>query len=218
MTGCETGIDVGLTVFLVRADGGPVPNPRHSRHAERQLSRAQRRVSRWKQGSTRRRKAMQALANQHQHVQRQRGDVHHKTALTLVREYDTISLEDLQVRTLVRRPQALPDGNGGYLTNGARRKAGLNQSINDAGWSAFRCILVCTAVWASTRVQAISPASTSQDCSGRGECAEKSLSVRTQVCPRCGLVLDRDENAAVTMLRAGQAPQALAWPVGASVA
>jgi putative transposase len=54
-------------------------------------------------------------------------------------------------------------------------------------------------------VLAVPPAFTSQDCSGCGERVPKSLSVRTHVCPACGLVLDRDENAAKNILRAGQA-------------
>jgi putative transposase len=218
LTGRETGIDVGLKVFLVRADGEPVENPRHYRRAERQLRRAQRRVARRKKGSHRRRKAVALLKRTHQHVQRQRRDFHHKTALRLVRAYDVLYVEGLQVRTMVRRPQAVPDGNGGYLKNGASRKAGLNTSINDAGWNAFRIILACKAEWAGKRVQAIPPAYTSQDCSGCGERVRKSLSVRTHVCPHCGLVLDRDENAAVNILRAGQARQAPTWPAAASVA
>jgi putative transposase len=218
VTGRETGIDVGLKVFLMTAEGEEVANPRHYRRAERQLARAQRRVSRRKKGSKRRRKAVALLRRKHQHVQRQRRDFHHKTALALVREYDVIYLEDLQVRNMVRRPKAMPDGNGGYLKNGASRKAGLNTSINDAGWNAFRIILACKAAWAGKRVEAIPPAYTSQDCSGCGERVEKSLSVRTHICPRCGLVLDRDENAAVNIRRAGQARQAPTWPGAASVA
>jgi putative transposase len=218
LTGCKPGIDVGLQVFLVRADGEPVENPRHYRRAERPLRRAQRRVSRRKKGRTRRRKAVASLKRRHQHVLRQRRDFQHKTALTWVREYDRISLDDLQIRNMVRRPEAMPDGNGGYLKNGASRKAGLNTSIHDAGWNAFRQILACKAAWAGTRVEAIPPASTSQDCSGCGERGEKSLSLRTHVCPRCGLVRDRDENAALNILRAGQARQARTPPVGPYVA
>jgi putative transposase len=80
-TGQETGIDVGLKVFLITADGEVVENPRYYRKAERRLARAQRRVSRRKQGSKRRRKAVQPLKRHHQQVQRQRRDFHHKTAL-----------------------------------------------------------------------------------------------------------------------------------------
>jgi putative transposase len=157
-------------------------------------------------------------ANRHLKVKRQRHDFQHKAALDLVREYDVIYLEALQIRNLSRRPRAKPDGNGGYLKNGASRKAGLNKSIQDAGWYAFRRILTCKAAWAGKRVEAIPPAFTTQDCSGCGERIYKSLSVRTHVCTSCGLILDRDENAAHNILRAGQARQARTWPAGASVA
>jgi putative transposase len=69
----------------------------------------------------------------------------------------------------------------------------------------FLTILACKAVWAGTRVDAVPPASTSQQCSGCGERVLNSVSMRTPICPCCGLVLDRDVNAALTMLRAGQA-------------
>jgi putative transposase len=117
-------------------------------------------------------------------------------ALTLAREYDTISLEDLQTRNLSRRPQPKPDENGGHLPNGASRKAGLNKSIKDAGWYAFRMILACKAAWAGKRVQVIPPAFTTQACSGYGERVSKTLSVRVHICTNCGLTLDRDENVA----------------------
>jgi IS605 OrfB family transposase len=213
LTGRETGIDVGLKVFLVTAHGDDVENPRHHRKAERGLKKAQRRVSRRKKGSKRWWKAVHQCAKKHQKVKRQRSDFHHKTALTLVREYDVIYLEDLQVRNLSRRPKAKPDGNGGYVHNGASRKAGLNKSIQDAGWSAFRRILTCKAAWAGKRVEAIPPAYTSQDCSGCGERISKSLSVRTHACTNCGLILDRDANAARNILASGRA-----GPSGANVA
>jgi putative transposase len=90
LTGQETGIDVGLKSFLALADGTLVENPRHYRQTEKALKRAQRCVSRRKKGSNRRKKAVKRLARKHQKVARQRRDFHHKTALTLVRQYDTI--------------------------------------------------------------------------------------------------------------------------------
>jgi putative transposase len=206
LTGRETGIDVGLTVFLKTAEGQRVANPRHYRKAERALKKAQRRVARRKKGSKRRKKAVKLLAKRHQQVRRQRTDFHHKTALDLLRQYDTIYLEDLQVHNMSRRPapQPQPDGSGGYLHNGASAKAGLKKSINDAGWYAFRLILACKAAWAGKRVEAVPPAYTSQDCSGCGKRVRKSLSVRTHVCPHCGLILDRDENAALNIQWRGQ--------------
>jgi putative transposase len=163
-------------------------------------------VSRRKKGSKRRCKAVALLKRTHQHVQRQRRDFHHKTALLLLRTCDTVYLEDLRVANMVRNHR-------------------LAQSISDAGWAAFRVILEGKAAYAGRRVVAVPPAYTSQECSGCGERVRKSLSVRTHVCLRCGLVLDRDENAALNILRlgqelsrAGQARQAPTWPVAASVA
>jgi putative transposase len=204
LTGNETGIDVGLKVFLVTADGEMGANPRHYRKAEKQLAKANKRVSRRKKGSNRRKKAVRLLAKKHQHVRRQRTDLHHKTALTLVRTYDVVYYEAILPANLSRRPAPVPDGNGGYLQNGAGRKAGLNKSIHDAGWGHFLAILAYKAAWAGKRAEAVSPAYTSQDCSGCGERVSKSLSVRTHVCPSCGLILDRDANAARNIQWRGQ--------------
>ena len=191
VTGRETGIDVGLKVFLITADGEVVENPRLHRRGEKKLAKAQRRVSKRKQGSHRRRKAVGLLQRAHQHVKRQRLDFHHKTALSLLRQYDTISLEDLRVANMVRNRH-------------------LAKSISDAGWAQFRTILDAKAACAGRRVVAVPAHYTSQDCSGCGVRVPKSLSVRTHVCTSCGLVLDRDENAARNIQWAGQALRGLA--------
>src|SRR5260221_6873897 len=191
LTGQETGIDVGLKVFIITANGEVVENPRHYRKAEKQVAKAQRRVSRRKKGSTRRKKAVALLRRKHQTIQRQRRDFHHKVALALLRRYDVISLEDLQVRNMARNHH-------------------LAKSISDASWGQFRTILTFKAACAGKWVIAVPPAFTSQDCSGCGERVPKSLSVRTHVCPSCGLVMDRDENASLNILRASQALRGLA--------
>jgi putative transposase len=185
-TGRETGIHVGLKVFLVTAEGEAVENPRHYRKAEKRLVKAQKRVSRRQKGGNRRKKAVLLLARAHQHVKRQRRDHQHKTALGLLRTYDMIYLEDLRVANLVRNRH-------------------LAKSISDAGWAQFRSILDAKAAWAERRVLAVPPHFTSQDCSGCGARVLKSLSVRTHVCPSWGLVLDRDVNAARNIQRARQA-------------
>ncbi|HEV2457864.1 MAG TPA: transposase, partial [Ktedonobacterales bacterium] len=205
-TAHATGIDGGLTVCLISAAGESVENPRQYRKAEQQLAQAQRRVSRRKTGSKRRRKAVKLLARKHQQVKRQRTDFHHKAALALLRQYDVVYLEDLQVRNLVRNCH-------------------LAKSSSEAGWAAFRTILDAKAACAGRQVIAVPAQYTSQDCSGvlpdGSRCPQrvaKSLSVRTHVCPACGPVLDCDEHAALTMRRAGQARQAPTWPGAASVA
>jgi putative transposase len=205
-TGQETGIDLGLESFATLANGEPIANPRIYRVAERHLRRAQRRVSRRTKGSHRRRKAVHLLARAHQRVRRTRADFHHKTALGLVRAYDTIYHEDLQTANMLRNHH-------------------LAKSIADAGWSAFASILSFKAVEAGKTVVAVPPAFTSQACSGCGVLVLKGLSVRWHSCPDCGTSLHRDHNAARNILRlgqerraAGQAVQARTWPVGASVA
>jgi putative transposase len=208
LTGQETGIDVGLESFATLADGAMVHNPRCYRKAEAYLRRCARRVSRRKRGSNRRKKAVKLLAKAHLKVKRQRQDVHHKTALQLVRQYDTVYFEDLQMANMVRNHH-------------------LAKSIQDAGWSAFLSILVFKAAFAGKQAVAVPPARTSQTCSGCGREVWKGLSVRWHRCPYedCGASLHRDHNAALNILALGkqrsgarQAPQASTWPAGASVA
>jgi putative transposase len=190
-TGQETGIDVGLESFATLANGAMIHNPRCSRTAERYLAKCQRRVSRRKKGSHRRRKAVCWLARAHQTVRLQRQDFHHKTALSLVRQYDTIYHEDLRVANMVRNPH-------------------LAKSISDAGWSAFLAILSFKAANAGRSVVAVDPAFTSQACSGCGVVVKKGLSVRWHTCPDCGTSLHRDHNAALNIQWRGQRLRGLA--------
>jgi putative transposase len=142
-------------------------------------------VSRHKKGSHRRRKAVVLLAKAHQHVRNQRRDFHHREAAQLVKAYDVIYYEELQVASMVQNHS-------------------LAKSISDAGWAAFLAILAFKAAGAGKRVQAVNPAFTSQRCSGCGVIVQKGLSVRWHSCPGCGTSLHRDHNAALNMLRLGQ--------------
>jgi putative transposase len=184
-TGQETGIDLGVEAFATLADGTMLHNPRCSRRAERYLAKCQRRVSRRTKGSHRRKKAVRVLAKAHQTVQRQRADFHHKAALALVRQFDTIYHEDLRIANMVRNHH-------------------LAKSISDAGWGAFLAILNFKAANAGRSVQAVDPAYTSQACSGCGVIVSKGLSVRWHACPDCGTSLHRDHNAAKNIQWRGQ--------------
>jgi putative transposase len=184
-TGKETGIDLGLEAFATLATGERIYAPACYRKAERYLKKCQRRVARRNKGSHRRRKAVQLLAKMHQTVARQRADFHHKTALAMVRQYDTIYHEGLRVGNLVKNHH-------------------LAKSISDAGWSAFLSILSFEAVCAGRSVVAVDPAYTSQACSGCGVLVTKGLSVRWHICPECGTSLHRDENAARNIQWRGQ--------------
>src|SRR5689334_6938215 len=146
-TGQETGIDLGIEAFATLSDGTRIFHPGWYRQAERALKTAQRRVSRRKRGSNRRRKAVALLAKAHQQVRRQRRDFHHKTALAIVQQNDTIYHEDLQTANMVKNHH-------------------LAKSIQDAGWAAFLSILSYKAACAGRKVIAVNPAYTSQTCSG----------------------------------------------------
>src|SRR5258707_2641663 len=136
LTGEETGIDLGLESFATLADGSQIANPRIFRVAEMNLKRAQRRMSRRVKGSKRRRKAVTLLAKAHARVRRARADFHHKTALALVRQYDTIYHEDLQPANMVKNHH-------------------LAKRISDAGGSGFLTILSFKAVEAGKTVGAV---------------------------------------------------------------
>jgi putative transposase len=183
--GQETGIDLGLEAFATLSDGTRIFHPGWYRKAERALKTAQRRVSRRKKGSSKRRKAVQLLAKAHLKVKRQRQDFHHKTALVLLQQNDTIYHEDLQTANMLRNHH-------------------LAKSIQDAGWSAFLGILSFKAACAGRKVVAVHPAFTSQTCSGCGVIVSKGLSVRWHSCPECGTSLHRDHNAAKNIERLGQ--------------
>lgn len=184
-TGQETGIDLGLESFVTFSDGSVIHTPRCYRKAERRLKAAQRRVSRRKQGSHRRKKAVKLLSKAHLKVKRQRQDFHQKAALTLIQQYDTIYHETLQVASMLKNHH-------------------LAKSIQDAGWSRFLSILSAKAVWAGRRVIAVNPAYTSQTCSGCGAMVTKGLSIRWHSCLDCGTSLHRDHNAAKNIERLGQ--------------
>jgi putative transposase len=182
MTGASIGIDVGLKAFCTDSNGNTIDNPRFYRKAEKKLKKLHRRVSRCEKKSKNRKKAQKKLAKSHLKVQRQRKDFACKQANAFVSSHDLIAYENLKIRNMVKN-----------------RK--LAKSIHDAGWYQFRVWLQYYGALHDIPVLAVEPQFTSQDCSNCGTRIKKSLSVRTHICTHCGLILDRDENAAKNILK-----------------
>ena len=189
-TGSSVGIDLGLSTFVATSDGEMFENPRPLKHAKLLLERAQRRVSHRKKGSKRRKKAVRILAKHHAHVANIRRENHILVAKSLVAKYDTICVEDLNVK-------GLADGM-------------LAKSVSDAGWGNFLHWLDVKAESAARQVIRVDPRYTSQKCSSCGNIVKKSLAVRVHDCKQCGLILDRDVNAAINVKALGMSVQGAA--------
>jgi putative transposase len=204
------GIDLGLLHFATLSTGDTIENPRYYRKGEKKLKVAQEALSRKKRGSNRRKKAVQRVAKAHRKVRNQRKDFLHKQSTQLIQTYETIVFEDLQPANMSKRPKPKQDEETGqFLPNGASSKAGLNKSVLDAGWSTFITLCESKAASAGTvQVIRVNPKNTSQICSAclkKGP--HKDLCERTHTCVHCGVVLDRDHNAALNILRLGRSHQ-----------
>ncbi|MCC5667548.1 transposase [Nostoc sp. CHAB 5784] len=177
------GIDVGLIDFVVTSDNERIAAPKYLRKAERKLKSAQRRVSRRKKGSNRRNKAIKKLAIQHKKVADTRIDFHFKTTKNLLKKYDVVAVEKLNIKGLAKTKFA--------------------KSINDAGWGQFISILTVKAENAGLKLIAINPNGTSLECSSCGVKVKKSLSQRMHNCSSCKVSLCRDLNAAINIKNRG---------------
>ena len=184
-TGQAIGIDLGISALLTTSDGDKVENPRFYRAAQKKLRVAQRALARKKSSGKNRRKALLQVQRQHEHVQNQRRDFAHKLSYRLVQNYDLIACEDLRIRNMVRNLH-------------------LSKSILDAGWGLFKQLLTNKAVDAGREVVFVDPAYTSSRCINCNRpFPDFDLSVRWVECA-CGLALDRDHHAAISILnRAG---------------
>ncbi len=183
----SVGIDVGLNVFAHCSDGVVIPNPRIARKAEKEMRRRQRALSRCKHGSGRRQKVRREVGRLHAKIANTRTTWMHQQSAQIVRRYDLIVAEDLNISGMIRNPK-------------------LARSISDAGWAKFLSMVAYKAEWAGKHFVTVDPRNTSQRCSGCGELVPKSLAVRTHSCPHCGLVIDRDWNAALNILGAVASP------------
>jgi putative transposase len=180
------GIDVGLESFVTLSNGEKVAPPKFYRKAERKLARLQRQLSRCEKQSKRRQKAKARVARFHATVANRRNDWLHKLSARLVREHDTICIEDLNIKGLV--------------------KTKLAKSFNDAALSAFLRQLEYKAEWKFGQVVKVGRFfPSSKTCHECGSRAELKLSDREWLCDGCGVRHDRDVNAAKNILCEGLA-------------
>jgi len=181
----DVGVDVGLNSFAVLSDGNRIENPRFYRSREKQLKRAQKRLSRTKKGSQNRGKNRLKVARLHEKVENCRKDFLHKASRFIADRYQTVYVEDLKIRNMVQNHC-------------------LAKSISDAGWGTFIQMIAYKEAESGGRLVKVNPKNTTQLCSQCGNLVEKNLSVRIHNCPVCGLLMDRDLNASRNILRIGR--------------
>ncbi len=186
-TPASVGVDAGITSLVTLSTGEKVTNPRHERADRRKLARAQRELSRKDKGSNNRAKARIKVARVHARIADRRRDHLHKLTTRLVRENQTIVIEDLTVRNMVKNHT-------------------LARAISDAAWSELRSMLEYKAAWYGRELIAVDRwFPSSKICSDCGVLQDKMpLNIRTWTCP-CGSTHDRDVNAAKNILAAGLA-------------
>jgi putative transposase len=181
----QAGIDVGLTTFATLSVGQHIANPRFFRQEERALAKVQRRLSKEEKGTPERVKRRCVVARVHECITWRRSDFTHQHSRRIVNNFDLIAVEDLSVN---------------WMTHNHC----LAKSIHDAAWGQFASLLAYKAAWAGRRFMAVNPAYTSQDCSQCGHRQTLTLAGRIYTCPCCGIILDRDYNAAKNTLALGQ--------------
>ena len=182
----KVGLDLGIKDFIILSDGTKIKNPNFNRKSKNKLSKAQKHLSRKTKGSNRYIKQRIKVAKIHEKITNSRKDFQHKLSSKLIKEYDLISLEDLNVKGMIKN-----------------RK--LSYSISDSGWSSFILMLEYKAKWYDKEVIKIDRFyPSSKTCSGCDYIIDKlPLNIRIWKCPKCSQEHDRDINAAKNILRQG---------------
>jgi len=184
----QVGIDVGINSLVTLSTGEKVANPKTLNKYQKKLRRAQKSLNRKQKGSRNRQKARRKVARIHQQISDTRKDHLHKLTTRLVRENQTIAVEDLSVKNMVKNHK-------------------LARAISDAAWGEFVRQLEYKCQWyGRTLVKVDRWFPSSKGCSECGNIIDKlPLSIREWDCPECGAHHDRDINAALNILAAGLA-------------
>ena len=186
-TGKSVGVDMGLKDFLVTSEGETFKNNRYTKRYESKLAKAQQHLSRKKKGSRGSENQRLKVARLHEKISNSRADYLHKCSISLVRRYDTICIESLNVKGMVKNHH-------------------LVKSISDASWGKFVSILTYKAEWNGKKVVKVDryfPSSQTCNVCGYVNKDIKDLSVREWKCPECHTHHDRDINAAINILHFG---------------
>lgn len=192
------GVDLGVSRLATLSTGlsDSHDNPRHLANAKRKLARAQRKLSRTRKGSARRSKAIAQVAELHHRVAERRAGTLHRITKQLATGFATVSIEDLNVAGMTTSAKGTVEKPGKRV----RQKAGLNRAILDVGFGEFRRQLDYKTRWYGSRLHVVDRwFPSSKTCSNCGSVKPKlDLSERTYRCD-CGLVMDRDLNAAINI-------------------
>ena len=186
-TNKSVGLDLGLTDFLATSEGERFANNHYTKKYERRLATAQRHLSRKKKGSRGFENQRLKVARLHEKISNSRADYLHKTSITLVRRYDVICIEDLNVQGMVKNHH-------------------LAKSISDASWGTFLNMLTYKTEWNDKKVVKIDrfyPSSQTCNVCGSVNKDVKDLSIREWECSSCHSHHNRDVNAAINILRVG---------------
>lgn len=187
-TNKNVGIDLGLLDFAIFSDGTKIENPRFYEKSEKKLAKLQRELSRKTIGSLNWNKARIKVANLQKHISNQRTDFLHKLTTGIVKNYDMICIEDLDVKSMKE-------------TDNKTR----NKRVGDVSWSEFRRQLTYKSQWYGRKLSVIGRYyPSSQICHVCGyRDSKKSEDIREWTCPHCNSELDRDVNAAINILNEG---------------
>ena len=187
-TNQNIGLDLGLVDFAILSDGTKIENPRFFEKSEQKLAKLQRELSRKTIGSNRWNKARIKVANLQKHISDQRSDFLQKLTTEIVRTYDVIAIEDLDVKSMKETDSTI-----------------RNKRVGDVSWSEFRRILTYKTQWYGKKLSVIDryyPSSQICNCCGHRD-GKKSEDIRFWICPKCNSELDRDVNAAINILNEG---------------
>ena len=195
----SVGMDAGITLRYALSDGHFVPGRRLDRT---RLERLQQRLSRAKRGSNNRRKAQRAVAREWQRVTDSDTNWQHRASTALVKEYDLIAVEDLNIDNMRRSARGTMETPGRNVS----AKAGLNRSIGEQAWGRFVQMLTYKAESAGKRLVRVPPQDTSRTCPACGVIdAASRLAQSKFICVDCGYAANADLVGATNVLHRGLA-------------